>query len=381
MNENISIIAVFLEGLLSFFSPCILPLIPLYLAYLTSSCRTIDEDGNVSYDRMKVMITTNFFVLGISMVFVIMGISITFVKEFISDYQILITILGGVFLVVMALNQFGLISIAALNSTKKIDVNTKGEMTWLKAFLMGFAFSFAWSPCVGPILASVLSLAATAEGTLGYLYILFYGLGFVIPFLVLGMFTEKALNFIKKNQNIVSWTTKIAAAIILVLGLSMIIDGSKSIKQLQAQPVVESDPYSYSLADIDGNVHTLEENEGKYLYLSFSASWCPHCEDQIPDFQEFEAKYDEVNWFVVYSPESSKVSLEKLYEYIEEQGIEANVLIDLNDELAIRYQVAGFPTTYIFTPDGKPYQYIPGGVELEMLEQIHTSVLDSYIEE
>ena len=378
MSENINVFAVFLEGLLSFFSPCILPLIPLYLAYLTASAKKIDKDGNISYDRVRVMITTNFFVLGISMVFVIMGISVSFIKDFISDYQILITILGGVFLVVMALSQFGVLSINILQTTKRIEVDPKGEMTWLKAFLMGFAFSFAWSPCVGPILASVLSLASTAEGTLGYFYILFYALGFVIPFLILGLFTEKALNFIKKNQNIVLWTTKVAAVIILILGLSMIYDGAQDIKQIQTQEVVTSNPYSYTLNDKYGNVHSLEDNEGKYLYLTFSATWCTYCEGQLPYFQEFENNNDDVNWYVVYSPTSSKVSLEELYDYIDEFGITANVLIDENDELAIRYQVSGFPTTYIFTPDMLPYQYIPGQVTLETLEQIHTGVVTAY---
>ena len=383
MGDSISIAAVFMEGLLSFFSPCILPLIPLYLAYLTSSCKRTDEEGNVVYDRVKVMVTTNFFVLGISMVFVIMAISVSFISEFISDYQILISILGGVFLVVMAFNQLGLITINGIDKTRRIDVDTRGEMTAMKAFLLGFAFSFAWSPCVGPILASVISLAATASGNTGYFYIFFYAAGFVIPFLILGIFTERTLNFIRRNKGIVSWTSRIAAVIILLLGLNMIYDGARAIRLLQEPETAadSSDPYGYALEDIDGNIHRLEDNEGQYLFLTFSATWCPHCEEQIPDFLEFESSNEDVNWFVVYSPSSSYVGLEDIYEYAAEHGIEANVLIDETDELAIRYQVSGFPTTYIFTPDSQPYQYIPGQAGLEALERILDGARAVYTEQ
>ena len=396
MIEHVSIFAVFLEGILSFFSPCILPLIPLYISYLTGSCKQVNEDGTISYNRLKVMMNTNFFVLGISMTFVIMALSVGVIKQFLIDYEILMLIIGGVFLIVMGLSQLNVISIGNFAKTKRFNFSSDKKMGFLSAFVLGFVFSFAWSPCVGPILASVLSLAASASGTLSYLYILFYALGFVIPFLLLGIFTEKVLNFIKNKQNIVQWTIKIAGVIIIVLGLSMIVNGQKAILNLsaastsnvvtnssssenatdssEAENEVIDDPLYYNLVDLNGDYHNLYENKGQKLILTFSASWCPHCIAQMPIIDAFVKAHDDVNSVIIYSPVSSDLTLEELKEYLATLDIESTILIDENDTVAAAYGVSGYPMNFIFDSENNPYSYYPGQFTSDILETIYEMI-------
>ena len=162
--QNLNFIFVFLEGMLSFLSPCVLPLLPVYISYLAGNGKEIDEQGNIKYQRKKVFINTILFVLGISFAFFILGMSFSAIGTFFRQYQQTFTIIAGIFIILMGLVQLGAFKISFLEKEHKIQTkNNLKKMTPILAFILGFTFSFAWTPCIGPALASVLMLASSSE--------------------------------------------------------------------------------------------------------------------------------------------------------------------------------------------------------------------------
>ena len=165
IDLQIPVIAVFLQGLLSFFSPCVLPLIPIYIGYLSGGTLKRDEEGNIKYKKSKVMFNTVWFVLGVSVTFFILGLGVSALGTLIKSYQYWITRIGGIAIILLGLYQFGLLGNSRmLGNTHRLPFRIeKLAMSPITAFLMGFTFSFAWTPCVGPVLTSVLLMAASAS--------------------------------------------------------------------------------------------------------------------------------------------------------------------------------------------------------------------------
>jgi len=218
---NISFLLVFLEGLLSFFSPCVIPLIPIYISYLAGNAKQVGEDGIITYQRKKVFFHTLFFVLGISFAFFILGMSFTALGSFFKSNQLIFTRLGGILIIVLGLYQVGIFEFKFLQRERKINFRLKdNKMNPLIAFIMGFTFSFAWTPCVGPALSSVLILASgTGSSLTGNLLVLIYTLGFVIPFLFLGLFTTQVLNFLKSHRKFLRYTVKAGGILLIIIGI------------------------------------------------------------------------------------------------------------------------------------------------------------------
>ena len=226
MSFIIQLFVVFVEGLVSFFSPCVIPLIPLYMGYLASNGKEIDEQGNITYKKKVVITYTLFFVLGISMSFFILGLSFSSLGLFFKDNRKVFLEVGGILIVLLGLFQLGIIKADFLNKEKKLKFNfNPNKMTKKTAFLMGFLFSFAWTPCVGPALSSTLIMASTASSAiLGNLLVLVYALGFLLPFLVLGLFTTKILNLIKRKQQFLQVVVKVGAVLIIIMGSYLVLN-------------------------------------------------------------------------------------------------------------------------------------------------------------
>lgn len=219
LQVNVPALTVFLQGLVSFFSPCVLPLIPLYLAYLSGE--QAERQGRSA--KLRLMVNTLFFVLGISATFFLLGLSFTALGSFFRSHQALFTRGGGILIIVFGLFQLFERQHGALQRERRFNFDfSRWRMSPPVAFVMGFAFSFAWTPCVGPTLASVLLMVASASNMyLGLLMILVYTAGFVLPFLLMGLFTDSLLRWMKAHMNIVRYTTKIGAVLMIVLGLLM----------------------------------------------------------------------------------------------------------------------------------------------------------------
>ena len=358
-SHSISFLLVFLEGLLSFLSPCVIPLIPIYMGYLAGNAKQTGEDGTITYKRGKVFLHTVFFVLGISFAFFLLGMSVTALGSFFKEKQLLFTRIGGILIILLGLHQIGFLDFKFLARERKLHFRFRQDsMNPLAALLMGFTFSFAWTPCVGPALSSVLILASGAKSQLtGNLLVLVYSAGFIIPFLLLGLFTTQVLNFLRSRQNLLKYTVKAGGLLLLLIGIMTFTgwmngitryfnsfsppaktqvenkkdevgttpdssvqqeaDGNEatpngdSVDRSSEKPSGEetTDPsvaeeggsettkktmaFDFTLTDQYGNMHTLSEYKGKVVFLNFWATWCPPCKKEMPDIEELYQEYGE----------------------------------------------------------------------------------------
>src|SRR5450759_2232378 len=182
--------AAFVAGLLSFLSPCVLPLVPGYVSLISGA--TV-EDLQSSDRRMlrTVMLHSITFVLGFSVVFIALGAVATSVGQFANEYHSLLTKIAGVIIIVFGLHLTGLLKIKALYADKRLH-DVKGGSSALGAFFVGFAFAFGWTPCIGPILAGILTLAAAEETvTKGMLLLAVYSAGLAVPFLLTSLGVDR----------------------------------------------------------------------------------------------------------------------------------------------------------------------------------------------
>ena len=225
IGQSASVITVFLQGLLSFFSPCVLPLLPVYIGYLSGGTLTAGPDGTKHYDRGRLIVNTIFYVFGIGFAFFLLGLGMRAIGRFFAGNQLLFARIGGVIVVLFGLYQLGLFGPSVtLSRERRLPVRIDQlAMSPLTALLMGFVFSFAWTPCVGPVLSGVLLMAASAgSSAAGFLYIAVYTLGFAIPFLLTGLFAGTLLNYFQKHRNIVRYTEKIGGILLVFMGILML---------------------------------------------------------------------------------------------------------------------------------------------------------------
>lgn len=222
VETSVPVITVFLQGLLSFFSPCVLPLVPLYVSYLAGGTQKVDEDGNVHYPRKKILVNTLFFVIGISFTFFLLGFGFTALGRFFTDNRAWFARISGIIMILFGLYQLGLFGRSgAIEREHRLPFRLdRFTMNPLVALLLGFTFSFAWTPCVGPTLASVLLMASSsATSGRGFLLVGVYTLGFVLPFLAVGLFTGAVLDFFRRKRNVVRYTVKIGAVLLILMGI------------------------------------------------------------------------------------------------------------------------------------------------------------------
>ena len=207
------ILIAFGAGLVSFLSPCVLPLIPGYISYISgSSLNELIEKKNVN------LVPIILFTVGFSIVFIIFGAASTLLGQVLLKNSQELRIAAGLVIVILSLHIIGVINLKFLNYEKRIQTST--NTNFYSPILIGMAFAFGWTPCIGPILGSILVLAATEESiSNGILLLIFYSMGLAIPFIISGYLIQKFLIFsknFKKNINLVS---KIGGIILLITGI------------------------------------------------------------------------------------------------------------------------------------------------------------------
>ena len=222
LTESISFPAAFIAGLLSFFSPCILPLIPGYFTFITgfSLDRLIhDEHAEI---RRKVVLSTLLFVLGFSFVFMLMGASASYLGGLFYQYRKLIRIAGGILIIVLGIHLTGLIRIPGLDLEKRIQLDKK-PVHFFGTILIGMAFGAGWSPCIGPLLGSILIVAGSQETVWqGMLLLGVYSAGLAIPFIIMSVFINYVLVFIKKAGKTMRYINAVAGILLIVMGLFLV---------------------------------------------------------------------------------------------------------------------------------------------------------------
>ena len=213
----ISFLGAFIGGMISFLAPCILPIIPGFLAYLAGS-----SESDTSR-RKEIFINSIFFVIGFSVVFAVLGILLNTILAFAAyDVKIWLGRIGGVLIIFFGLYLVRLIRIPFLEREYKPTVSSglvkKINSRYVTSFLFGLAFAVGWTPCVGPALGVILGLAANAPGSAFFL-LLVYAFGLGVPFLVVGFFTAQASAFIVKHSNFLNMLNIIFGIILLILGV------------------------------------------------------------------------------------------------------------------------------------------------------------------
>ena len=209
----LQLLIAFSAGLISFLSPCVLPLIPGYISYVSgSSFNELIEKKNTN------LIPIILFTVGFSIVFIIFGAASTFLGQLLLQNSFELRIAAGVIIIIFSLQIIGVINLKFLNYEKRIQTNNNKNI--FSPIILGAAFGFGWTPCIGPILGSILALAATEESiNKGILLLFFYSLGLAIPFILSGYLIQKFLIFsknFKKNINLVS---KLGGIILLITGI------------------------------------------------------------------------------------------------------------------------------------------------------------------
>ncbi len=363
MSELMQILGIFLEGLISFFSPCVIPLIPLYMGYLATNAKEVDEKGNITYKKKIVLIYTLFFILGISMSFFILGLSFTGLGLFFKDNRKIFLEVGGILIVILGLFQLGILKVDFLNKEKKVKINfNPNKMTKKTAFLMGFLFSFAWTPCVGPALSSTLIMASTASTALiGNLFVLVYAIGFLLPFIVLGLFTTKVLNIIKRKQNILNYVVKIGALIIIIMGGFVFYTGftMETVKDdnndntIKASKVELGTPINFTLQDQFNKTHTLDDYIGKTIVLHFYAIDCFSCLDELPNIEKIYNDYNQNkdDVIILSIANTSRNPKKDIINFLKKNNYTFTSLMAKN-KLFNKYYVTTYPNTYIINADG-----------------------------
>lgn len=421
--SNINFLFVFLEGVISFFSPCVIPLIPIYISYLAGNAKQTDENGIIVYKQKKVFFHTLFFILGISFAFFILGISFSALGTFFNTNKVLFTRIGGIIIILLGFLQLGVFNINFLNREHKINIKSllNKPVNPFIAFIMGFTFSFAWTPCIGPFLSSVLILASSSKNALtGNLLILVYTAGFVIPFLLVGMFTTQLLNFIKSKQRFLKYAIKLGGILLIIIGILTFTGYANSISSylnryssnnensnnreeentIQESTTQEStsqqdtseqedttlEAFDFTLTDQYGNIHTLSDYKGKVVFLNFWATWCPPCKLEMPYIEELYNEYnlnqDDIVILGVANPSSEEyphnqdVNEAEIKKFLDDNNYTFPVAFDKTGQTLNDYFINSFPTTFMIDKLGNIYGYVQGSLTKDMIINIINQTLE-----
>ena len=380
---EVNLITALIAGVLSFASPCILPIVPGYLSFITGmGLDQLTQKESRSRVLQTAFLNSITFVIGFSLIFVLLGASATAVGKFLHEYMGIFSKIAGVVLILFGLHMIGVIKIPFLLYEKRIHQEGKtGGL--VRSFTAGLLFAFGWTPCIGPILAGILTIAAAAEtAQQGMALLAVYSLGLGIPFILSAVFLNAFFNVFSKVKAHLH-KVEIAGGVILValgvlvftnkLGLisqelafinlegllttetategprsapqSVVIDTSKTVGSEE----ISSSKYNFALTTIDGKNIRLSDFKGKVVAVNFWAPWCGPCRLETPGFVKVYKKYRESGLVIIgVAAQTNEKDVKK---FIADYGVP--YFIGISDQAAEQYNVIGLPTTYLFDRDGR----------------------------
>lgn len=221
-DETISYSAAFLAGLLSFLSPCVLPLIPAYFTFITGFSLEEMFRKDAPAIRKKVIFSTLSFVCGFSLIFILMGAAASAIGSLIAQYKEYIRIVGGLVIILLGIHMTGLIRIKRLDIEKRIHIQKK-PIHIFGAFIVGMAFAVGWSPCIGPLLGSILIIAGSKETVwqgVGLLSV--YAAGLALPFMLISLFINFLLEFLRRASKAMKYINLAAGILLIVVGFFLL---------------------------------------------------------------------------------------------------------------------------------------------------------------
>jgi len=224
MNFDIGLTGAFIAGILSFLSPCVLPIVPPSLAFI-AGVSFQEIEAHEKQASARVLRAAIFFVLGFATVFVLMGLSASAIGQFLRDYREQIAIAAGALIIVLGLHFLGVFRIALLYREARVETRGRPLGMW-GAYVAGLAFAFGWTPCVGPVLASILIVAA-GQDTVGQgaMLLLAYAIGIGVPFIIAAAFLDRFQGFMRRFRKHLGLMEKIIGVFLIIAGL-LVMTGS-----------------------------------------------------------------------------------------------------------------------------------------------------------
>ncbi|MFB4211988.1 cytochrome c biogenesis protein CcdA [Shouchella sp. 1P09AA] len=231
MEVTLSI--AFFAGLVSFFSPCIFPLMPAYLSQLTGTTVT---NGAIAAPRRVILSRSFGFIAGFTLVFMLFGLASTMLGQLFISNQLLLERLGGIVIILFGLQMTGLISIRALFTDKRMEPSQNSAASFSKSLLFGFLFAAGWTPCIGLVLAAILTLASTSATIWnGVFLLLVYSIGLGIPFLLIGLLWARSLHKIKRINRYLPIIQKTSGVVMIILGILLFTGFFSTLAAMMAQ--------------------------------------------------------------------------------------------------------------------------------------------------
>ncbi|MGV7003727.1 cytochrome c biogenesis protein CcdA [Desulfovibrio sp. QI0442] len=358
------IASVFGAGLLSFFSPCVLPLLPVYFGYLSGSPMPIDRSGKTSFSKALA------FTSGLSASFFLLGFGAGALGHFINSHAFFLAC--GAIIVLFGVHQTGLISLPFLNRDKRLSVRFDPRKGLGGAFLLGFLFSFGWTPCVGPVLGAVLGISSQQGSALtGGWLLLVYSLGLSLPFWILAMGSHHLLGRVKSIYPHFDKIRIAGGVLIMLMGFWMLYNQINLLRAESDMPPPEvsqssisSPVYERSLPGLDRETMSLAQLRGKTAYIKFWTTWCPLCLAGLEDFTtlaEQAASSPDIAVISIVTPGlNGEVSKEDFIAWARAQRLSFPIYFDESGTVTREFGIRAYPTAVYLTANGDVLKKIVG---------------------
>ncbi len=366
-GSNITIGIAFVAGILSFLSPCVLPLVPGYVSLISGVSIDRLKEGSATGARRAVVFNSLAFNVGLSMIFLALGTTAGLIGASILTNP-WIRIIGGVVIIAFGLQLIGLLKISALyKDTRQFSQEKPRGM--LGSFTLGIAFAAGWTPCIGPILGGIIGLAATSGGwRSGLLLSAFYSAGLAVPFLLTGLSINQFLGFYSRFRKhlhkveVVSGVVLIVVGLLVASGYSTLLASSKLAAILpNAESWIKVKPNTPPVAAAPANkanFDRLSELRGHVVLLNFWATYCIPCREEIPALNGLQHDLEARGLKIVGATLDD--SAEGVNDYQKSvRKFEYEVLIGGGDA-KVRFAQAVLPTTYIIDREGRIRQKVVG---------------------
>ncbi len=391
------VVSAALAGLMSFFSPCIVPLLPVYIGILTTDANS--EKLSLAARSAN----TIAFVLGICCVFVSLGAASGALGQALNSPYVAIAL--GILVIVLGLHLAGVLKVSFLNREKRANLSKICVSSAFGAFVLGLAFSFGWTPCVGPILGTILALAAEQGSALvGAGLLLVYALGLCVPFVAITLAANALLVCLRSLHKYLPTVQKVGGILIAIMGIWLVFSQVSALQiQQRANEEAQQDPAGISandargvaagdasldavssawknvvLTDLDGEKHRLSELKGKPVYFEFWGSWCDSCVadlDQLSEVAAEHAKTGDVQVVSVVTPGFyGERDADAFVEWARANNVSVPVWMDTNCSLATHLNVSAFPTSVFVDSSGEIVKIRLGAIDREELEGVLASL-------